>query len=277
MRKFIFTTIFILLVSIHGYSQTNEGAQANSELTSVTYVELNNDIISSSNMSLGYIGEFTIFNTTLAYQWEGGNHNNSIFYSYTPSFKYTKVGYNYGRVKLLKNGWERMNNYSITISMSGYDNSNALSISPYFNQMYEKGKVKFGYTFFINDYSWDDFELGGTFYDAAVNQNYSLMIIGMKEFYFKRFVLRPEVFLLSDVRTHYFTLYEDAVNLIDIWYWNDFNMNLYYGSSVEYKITDKFQFGLKLRSALDYDVSDILLGYNKAIPYFITLGANYDF
>lgn len=277
MRKFIFTTIFILLVSIHGYSQTNEGAQTNSELTSVTYVELNNDIMSSSSMSLGYLGEFTIFSVNLAYDWESGGHNNGVFYSYTPSFKYHKMGYNYGRVKQLNNGWERLNNYSLTLSVSGYDNGTSISISPYFNQMYEKDGYRIGYTFFINDYSWDDFQADGEFYDAAVNQNYSLMLIGMKEFIFNKWVVRPELFFLTDVGTHYFTLYEDALDPIDIWYWNDFNINLYYGSAIEYMVTDKFQFGFKLRSAYDYDIADIVLGYKKAMPYFITLGANYDF
>ena len=143
--------------------------------------------------------------------------------------------------------------------------------------MYQKKSIRLGYTFFVNDYSWDDFENDNQFYDAAVNQNYSLMLIGMKEWEFKHWVLRPEVFLLTDIRTHYFTLYEDAVEPLDIWYWNDFNINLYYGTSLEYKVTDTFSFGTKLRSSFDYDASDINLGYQKATPYFVTLGANYDF
>jgi len=273
--KRILTLILLLNFGLV-FGQSNEGAEANSELTSVTYVELNNDIISSSNITLGYLGEFTIFSFNLAYEWESGKHTNGIFYSYTPSFKYGKVGYNYGRVKEFSSGLKRTNNYSITLSNSGYT-PDALTISPYFNQMYEKNSTKIGYTFFVNDYSWDDFEINGEFYDAAVNQTYSLMLIGMKEWELNHWILRPEVFLLTDIRTHYSTLYEDAVNEIDLWYWNDFNMNLYYGVSIGYKVTDTFSFATKLRSALDYDVSDIELGYIKEIPYFITLGANYDF
>ena len=51
--------IFVLLLisfQTMAFGQSNEGAEVNSELTSVTYVELNNDIISSSNISLGYLG-----------------------------------------------------------------------------------------------------------------------------------------------------------------------------------------------------------------------------
>ena len=271
--------IFVLLLisfQTMAFGQSNEGAEVNSELTSVTYVELNNDIISSSNISLGYLGDFAIFSFNLAYEWERGNHRNGIFYSYTPSFKYGKVGYNYGRVKEFDGGLKRTTNYSLTISNSGYTPS-SISISPYFNQIYQKKSLRLGYTLFVNDYSWDDFELNNQFYDAAVNQNYSVMLIGMKEWDLNHWVIRPELFLLTDIRTHYFTLYEDAIEPLDIWYWNDFNINLYYGVSLEYKVTKTFSFGSKLRSSFDYDISDINLGYVKQTPYFITLGANYDF
>ena len=274
MKKVL--TLILLLHFGWVFGQSNEQSEANSEITSVTYVELNNDVMSSSNISLGYLGEFTMFSFNLAYEWESGKHTNGVFYSHTPSFKYNKVGYTYGRLKEFSGGLKRMTNYSLTLSNSGYTPS-TISISPYFNQMYQKKSIRLGYTFFVNDYSWDDFENDNQFYDAAVNQNYSLMLIGMKEWEFKHWVLRPEVFLLTDIRTHYFTLYEDAVEPLDIWYWNDFNINLYYGTSLEYKVTDVFSFGTKLRSSFDYDVSDINLGYQKATPYFVTLGANYDF
>ena len=274
MKKIL--TLVLLLHFGWVFGQSNEQSEANSEITSVIYVELNNDVVSSSNISLGYLGEFTMFSINLAYEWESGKHTNGIFYSYTPTFKYGKVGYTYGRVKEFDGGLKRTTNYSLAISSSGYTPS-AISISPYFNQMYQKKSLRLGYTIFVNDYSWDDFEEDGKYYDAAVNQDYSLMLIVMNDWELNHWVIRPEVFLLTDIRTHYFTLYETAIEPIDIWYWNDFNMNLYYGVALQYKVTDAFSFGTKLRSSFDYDVSDITLGYQKATPYFITLGANYDF
>lgn len=97
------------------------------------------------------------------------NYKNGFFFSHTPSFKYGKVGYNHKREKVWESGLKRTNNWSITMSSSGY--SDGLTIAPYFNQMYEKNGVKMGYTLFINDFSWDEFEFMGELYPPALRHN----------------------------------------------------------------------------------------------------------
>ena len=265
--------IILLFLPITLFAQSNENAESVSEWTNVSYVDLNNDVISSSNISMGFIGEFSIFSYNLAYEW-GNKFNNGIFISNTPSFQYTKVGYNFGREKELKSGWKRTNNLSLTLSASGY--SDALTISPYFNQMWDKGEWRLGWTGYVNDFSYAGFEVDGLYYASAAETQFSLMLIGMKEFPYRKWVVRPELFLLSAIRTHFVHL-EETDDMLDIWYWNLFNVNSYYGVSIEYNITDVFAIGTKLRSGWSYDLSDIDLGYTKSSPYILSIGTNYDF
>ena len=268
--------LFILCVFSFGvlYGQNNENSEAVSEWTNISYVDLDNDVMSSSNLSMGFIGEFAILSYNVVYETGKQNYRNGFFFSHTPSFQYGKVGYNHRREKVWENGLKRTNNYSLTLSSSGL--SNSLTISPFFNQMYQKNGTKLGYTFFINDFSWEGFMFMGEYHPASAETQFSTMLIGMKEFDVKRFTIRPELFLLTKVYTHFVTL-EDVPDALDIWYWNDFNVNLYYGTAVEYHITKRFVLGTKIRSCYDYNVADILLGFKKTTPYIISIGANYDF
>jgi len=272
MRGFL-TTLFFL-ISFVCFGQNNENAQKVSELTNITYVDLDNDIISSSNISLGYLGDISIFSYTLVYEWGGEKHNNSIFFSHTPTFEYRKLGYNYSKTKEFESGVIRTNNYSLTISESGY--GDAITIAPFFNQMYEFNNNRVGYTLFVNDYSWNGFDFMGEYYPAAAETKFSVMIIGMKRFEKGKWIIKPELFLLSGIRTHYITL-EDIDNPLDIWYWDYFNINAYYGTSLEYMFTDKFGLGTKFRSNLSYSSFDSSEGFSKSIPVILTLGCNYDF
>ena len=271
--KFLFLTVFLLSFNIL-FGQSSENSESVSEWTNISYVDLDNDVISSSNLSMGFIGEFAILSYNVVYETGKQNYRNGFFFSHTPSFKYGKVGYNHRREKVWENGLKRTNNYSLTLSSSGL--SNSLTISPFFNQMYLKNGTKLGYTFFINDFSWEGFMFMGEYRPASAETQFSTMLIGMKEFDVKRFTIRPELFLLTKVYTHFVTL-EDVPDALDIWYWNDFNVNLYYGAAVEYHITKRFVLGTKIRSCYDYNVADILLGFKKTTPYIISIGANYDF
>ena len=263
-----------MLLPFYVFGQNDQNAENVSEWTNISYVDLDNDIISSSNLSVGLLGEFTIFSANFAYEWENKNHSNGLFISNTPSFKYTKVGYNYGKSKTFNSGLKRTSNYSFTISGSGY--SDAITFSPYFNQIYEFNSYKAGYTFYVNDFSWEGFIFQDEYHPAAAQTQFSVMLIGMKEFSRRNWVFRPEVFVLSAVRTH-FQYLEEVEDNLDIWYWNSFNLNTYYGLSTEYNITPTFAIGTKIRSCLSYDISDIELGFVKATPLILTLGTNYDF
>ena len=276
MRKFILLQIFILWVSIVAYSQTEQqGSESVSEWTSIQYVDLDNDIISSSNLSFGFLGQFSILSYNLAYQWKNKKHSNGLFVSNTPSFKYTKFGYNYIREKELKSGFLRTNTYSLSVattSLSGI----STTISPFFNQTYEKNSYKFGYTFFMKDFSWEGYELLGEYMPAAAQTKFSIMALGMKEFNRGRWIVRPEVFFLSSIRTHFIHL-EETEDFLDIWYWNSPNLTTYFGTTLQYNVTDVFAFATKFRTSYTYDQFDIRNGFSKTTPYIVSIGANYDF
>jgi hypothetical protein len=272
MKKLLLLLLFPL--TLFGQTQ-QEGSESVSEWTSIQYVDLDNDIISSSNLSFGFLGEFSIFSYNLAYQWKNKNHSNGLFVSNTPSFKYTKFGYNYIREKELKSGFLRINTYSLSLSSSNLG-IESLTISPFFNQTYQKKSYKFGYTLFVKDFSWDGYELLGEYNPSAAETKFSIMTLGMKEFQMGRWELRPEIFMMSSIRTH-FTHLEETENFLDIWYWNSPNLTTYFGTTLQYNVTDMFTFATKFRSSYTYDQFDIQNGFSKTTPYIISIGANYDF
>lgn len=268
--------LFLLFFPLTLFGQTQqEGSESVSEWTSIQYVDLDNDIISSSNLSFGFLGQFSIFSYNLAYQWQNKNHSNGLFISNTPSFEYTKLGYNYIRKRELNNGFLRTNTYSLTFASSGLG-IESLTISPFFNQTYEKNSYKFGYTLFVKDFSWEGYELFGEYIPSAAQTKFSLMVLGMKEFNKGKWVLRPEVFFLSSIRTHFVHL-EEMEDPLDIWYWDSPNLTTYFGTTLQYNLTDVFAFATKFRSSYTYDQFDIQNGFSKTTPYIISIGANYDF
>lgn len=268
--------LLLLLLPFSLLAQTEQqGSEAVSEWTSIQYVDLDNDVISSSNLSFGFLGQFSIFSYNLAYQWQNKNHSSGLFISNTPSFEYTKLGYNYIRERELKSGFLRTNTYSLTIASSSLG-VESLTISPFFNQTYEKDSYKFGYTLFVKDYSWEGFDLAGEYIPAAAQTKYSLMLLGMKEFNKGKWVLRPEVFFLSSIRTHFVHL-DEIEDPLDIWYWNSPNLTTYFGTTLQYNVTDMFAFATKIRTSYTYDQFDIENGFQKTTPYIVSVGANYDF
>ena len=276
MRKFILLQIFILWVSIGAYSQSQQqGSESVSEWTSIQYVDLDNDIISSSNLSFGFLGQFNILSYNLAYQWKNKKHSNGLFVSNTPSFKYTKFGYNYIREKELKSRFLRTNTYSLSVATTSLSGT-SVTVSPFFNQTYEKNSYKFGYTFFMKDFSWEGYELFGEYKPAAAQTKFSIMALGMKEFNKGRWLVRPEVFFLSSIRTHFIHL-EETEDFLDIWYWNSPNLTTYFGTTLQYNVTDVFAFATKFRTSYTYDQFDIRNGFSKTTPYIVSIGANYDF
>ena len=272
MKKLLLLLLFPL--TLFGQTQ-QQGSESVSEWTSIQYVDLDNDIISSSNLSFGFLGQFNIFSYNLAYQWKNKNHSNGLFVSNTPSFKYTKFGYNYIRERELKSGFLRTNTYSLSVATTSLSGT-SVTISPFFNQTYEKNSYKFGYTFFVKDFSWDGYELLGEYMPAAAQTKFSLMALGMKDFNRGRWVVRPEVFFLSSIRTHFIHL-EETENFLDIWYWNSPNLTTYFGTTLQYNVTNVFAFATKFRSSYTYDQFDIQNGFSKTTPYIVSIGANYDF
>lgn len=268
--------ILLLLLPITLFAQTEqEGSESVSEWTSIQYVDLDNDVISSSNLSFGFLGQFKILSYNLSYQWKNKNHSNGLFVSNTPSFRYTKIGYNYIKKKQLGSGFLRTNTYNLSLASSDLG-VESLTISPFFNQTFEKQSYKFGYTLFVKDFSWEGYELFGEYMPSAAQTKFSLMLLGMKEFNKNKWILRPEIFFLSSVRTHFVHL-EEIEDPLDIWYWNSPNLTTYFGTTIEYNITNVFSFATKFRSSYTYDQFDIQNGFSKTTPYIVSIGANYDF
>ena len=186
--------ILLALLPINILAQTPGNTQTISDVTSIQYIDFDNDVMSSSNVSVGFLGDMRILSYNLTYEWGSEKATNGIFVSNTPFFKYTKVGYSHSRSKTLKN-IDRTTSYGVTVS--AFADHSAVAISPYFNQIYKfKNNTKLGYTLFIRDNTHDDFYLFEEFYPAASYTKYSTMLIAMKDFEYNRFVIGPELFTI---------------------------------------------------------------------------------
>ena len=126
--------ILLALLPINILAQTPGNTQTISDVTSIQYIDFDNDVMSSSNVSVGFLGDMRILSYNLTYEWGSEKATNGIFVSNTPFFKYTKVGYSHSRYKTIKNV-DRTTSYGVTVS--AFADHSAVVISPYFNQIYE--------------------------------------------------------------------------------------------------------------------------------------------
>ena len=277
MKKLVLFTLLLCCKLAFGQNAPDADQGNTSEVNTTTWVDLN-DIINTSNITIGFLGE-PIITFNLAYEWDYKKHSNGVMYSWTPVWEYHRFGYTYSKEKEFDNGLIRTTNLSVTYGETTLDEY-AFSFIPYFNQMYRKNSLTLGYTIFPDMFMWESHWLqwsDGTleWTDGAFVSYYKVMLIGMKEWEFNKWTVKPEVFMTTSIGMSYYTLYEDAFEPIDYTGFLYPNMELYYGSSLAYNITDKFQFAIKLRTMYEYQY--LKTGYVKLVPYFVTLGANYDF
>jgi hypothetical protein len=60
-------------------------------------------------------------------------------------------------------------------------------------------------------------------------------------------------------------------------YLNDFNLDLYYGTSIDWKITKRFILNTNIRYNTTWDRLSESVGYKKSNPIIFMIGTNFQF
>ena len=272
MRKI--AVLLLTLMPIWLLGQTSEQANSNTDMVYVGYVDLNNDVVSSSNITLMNVGGLSTTTYNLAYDYSKGNFKLGGFLSTTPVWNYWRYGISAAHEKEIK---EVTVNTKVTYFFSNWASSQ-WTTSPSFIQSFKWKKSKVGYSIYKQDCSWWEFWDGDTYYPTAANTTYHVMAFSTKDYNFLKLIISPEVFGSYTYRTIYdtFGLLEDDPDYLYVDWYNAFNLNVYYGASIRYKVTDVFEVGLKIRSNIDYAPETWDVGYYKEYPLIITLGCNFD-
>ena len=298
MKKFIITLIFILTVQMWGYSQTvsisdtmqlspkelfGESSNLNNVGILQSYVNFSKDVLSSSNLSIGIIGKQVSTTLNLGYNKSSSNGSwgNTFAVSINPIWKYYGAGYG-----LSKNTEKRTTTIQSFYS-SDFDFQKDITLS--FIDVYRTEKWgTFGYSLIASKSFWDSYQgewegkytidINGDFKDliypqipASSEMSYRGMTMYTYTFKTKIVNISPQIFAMSDI----YKVFKDGET--DIAYLNDFNLDLYYGTSFDWKITKRFVLNTNIRYNTTFDKSSESVGYKKSNPILFMIGTNFQF
>jgi hypothetical protein len=88
----------------------------------------------------------------------------------------------------------------------------------------------------------------------------------------KRVNISPQIFAMSDV----YKVFKDGT-ASDLAYIDDFNLDLYYGTSIDWKITKRFVLNTNIRYNTTWDKLNESVGYKKSNPILFMIGTNFQF
>jgi hypothetical protein len=83
--------------------------------------------------------------------------------------------------------------------------------------------------------------------------------------------ISPQIFGLSDIHT----VYKNGIT--NIAYFSDFNLDVYYGISVDWKITKRFVLNTNIRLNTTLDKFGESVGYKKSNPVMFMVGTQFQF
>jgi hypothetical protein len=84
--------------------------------------------------------------------------------------------------------------------------------------------------------------------------------------------ISPQLFVMSDL----YKTFKDGTES-DLSYLNSFNLDLYYGTSLDWKITRRFVLNTNIRFNTTIDKGSESVGYKKANPIMFMIGTNFKF
>ena len=249
-----------------------------------SYIDFSKDILSSSNLSVGIIGKQVSTTLNLGYSKtsKNGKWGHSFSSSINPIWKYYGVGY----------GFTRNTNTRTTTLQSFYstDFDFQKDITLSFIDVFRTKKFgTFGYSLIASKSFWGTYEgtwegkytvdENGKFVDliypimpTSSQINYKGMVMYTYTFKTKRVNISPQVFAMSDI----YKVFKDGT-ASDLAYLNDFNLDLYYGTSLDWKITKRFILNTNIRYNTTWDKLSESVGYKKSNPILFMIGTNFQF
>ena len=249
-----------------------------------SYIDFSKDVLSSSNLSVGVIGKQVSTTLNLGYSKtsKNGKWGHSFSSSINPIWKYYGVGY----------GFTRNTNTRTTTLQSFYstDFDFQKDITLSFIDVFRTKKFgTFGYSLIASKSFWGTYDgqwegkytvdTDGNFVDliypimpSSSQINYKGMVMYTYTLKTKRVNISPQIFAMSDI----YKVFKDGT-ASDLEYLNDFNLDLYYGTSMDWKITKRFILNTNVRFNKTWDKLSESVGYKKSNPILFMIGTNFQF
>jgi hypothetical protein len=248
-----------------------------------SYVNFSKDVLSTSNISIGVIGKQVSTTLNLGYnkssfdeKWE-----HKFLLSVNPVWKYYGIGYGISR------NLERRTTTLQSFYSTDFKFQNDITLS-FIDIIRTKKFGTFGYSLVASKTFWGSYQGQwqgeytvdslGNFVDLIYPQmspssevNYRGMIMYTYTYKTKLVNISPQLFFMSDV----YKIFKD--NSLNIAYLNKFNLDLYYGTSLDWKITKKFVLNTNIRFNTTLDKASEQVGYKKANPILFMIGTNFEF
>jgi hypothetical protein len=248
-----------------------------------SYVNFSKDVLSSSNLSIGIIGKQVSTTLNLGYNKSSSNGQwgNTFAVSINPIWKYYGAGYG-----LSKNTEKRTTTLQSFYS-TDFDFQKDITLS--FIDVYRTEKFgTFGYSLIASKSFWDSYQgkwegkytvdANGDFKDliypqipASSEMSYRGMAMYTYTLKTKRVNISPQIFAMSDI---YKTFKDSELNIS---YLSDFNLDLYYGTSIDWKVTKRFVLNTNIRYNTTFDKESESVGYKKSNPILFMIGTNFQF
>ena len=248
-----------------------------------SYIDFSKDVLSSSNLSVGIIGKQVSTTLNLGYSKSSmnGQWGHSFAASINPIWNYYGVGYG-----LSKNTEKRTTTLQ-TFYSTDFDFQKDINIS-FIDVFRTKKWGTFGYSLTASKTYWDSYQgewegkytidANGDFLDLIYPQmpessqtTYKGMLMYTYTLKTKRVNISPQIFAMSDL----YVDFKDGES--DFGYKNDFNLDLYYGTSLDWKITKRFILNTNIRYNTTWDKLSESVGYKKSNPLMFMIGTNFQF
>ena len=249
-----------------------------------SYVNFSKDVLSSSNLSVGIIGKQISTTLNLGYNKSSmnGQWGHTFAASINPIWNYYGVGYG-----LSKNTEKRTTTLQSFYS-TDFDFQKDITLS-FIDVFRTKKWGTFGYSVIASKSFWGTYEgewegkytidANGDFKDliyptipASSELSYRGMVMYTYTLKTKRVNISPQIFLMSDI----YKVFKDGTTS-DLGYLNDFNLDLYYGTSFDWKVTKRFILNTNIRYNTTWDKLSESVGYKKSNPILFMIGTNYQF
>ena len=249
-----------------------------------SYIDFSKDVLSSSNLSVGIIGKQVSTTLNLGYSKtsNNGKWGHTFASSINPTWNYYGVGY----------GFSRNTDTRTTTLQSFYstDFDFQKDITLSFIDVFRTKKFgTFGYSLIASKTFWGTYEgewegkytvdTDGNFLDliyptmpSSSEITYRGMAMYTYTFKTKRVNISPQVFVMSDI----YKDFKDGT-ASDLGYLNAFNLDLYYGTSFDWKITKRFVLNTNIRYNTTFDKLSESVGYKKSNPILFMIGTNFQF
>jgi hypothetical protein len=249
-----------------------------------SYIDFSKDVLSSSNLSVGIIGKQVSTTLNLGYSKssKNGQWGHSFAASINPIWNYYGVGYGLSR------NTEKRTTTLQTFYSTDFDFQKDINLS-FVDVFRTKKWGTFGYSLTAGKSFWGEYEgewEGKYIVDENGNWvkniypimpkssqiNYKAMAMYTYTLKTKVVNISPQIFAMSDI----YKVFKDGT-ASDLAYFDDFNLDLYYGTSMDWKITKRFILNTNIRYNTTWDKLSESVGYKKSNPIMFMIGTNFQF